>query len=143
MGVSFPTIKVSLDEGAYMPERAHTTDAGADLRAKEDALVPARGIAFVDTGVHIELPHEMVGSVVPKSGLFRHAGLITHGTIDEGYDGSVGITVANLTDVPYLFHRGDKVAQLVVQRVEYVGFEEADEIKGGERGYDGFGSTGA
>ena len=83
------------------------------------------------------------GSVVPKSGLFRHAGLITHGTIDEGYDGSIGITVANLTDVPYLFHKGDKVAQLVIQRVEYVGFEEADEIKGGERGSDGFGSTGA
>ena len=141
--MSEPTVKVVLDEGAFIPERHYPTDAGADLRAKEDVLVPARGIAFVNTGVHMELPHEMVGSVVPKSGLFRHAGLITHGTIDEGYDGSVGITVANLTDVPYLFHRGDKVAQLVVQRVEYVGFEEADEIKGGERGSDGFGSTGA
>jgi len=141
--MSEPTVKVKLDEGAFIPERHYPTDAGADLRAKEDVLVPARGIAFVNTGVHIELPHEMVGSVVPKSGLFRHAGLITHGTIDEGYDGSIGITVANLTDVPYLFHKGDKVAQLVIQRVEYVGFEEADEIKGGERGSDGFGSTGA
>ena len=136
------SVKVVLEEGAYLPERAHATDAGADLRAREDVLVPARGIAFVDTGVHVELPHEMVGSVVPKSGLFRHAGLITHGTIDEGYDGSIGITVANLTDVPYLFHRGDKVAQLVIQRVEYVGFERAAVIFGGERGSDGFGSTG-
>lgn len=141
--MSEPTVRVKLDEGAYLPERHYPTDAGADLRAKEDVLVPARSIAFVNTGVHMELPHEMVGSVVPKSGLFRHAGLITHGTIDEGYDGSIGITVANLTDVPYLFHKGDKVAQLVIQRVEYVGFEEADEIKGGERGSDGFGSTGA
>jgi len=141
--MSEPTVKVHLDDGAFLPERHYATDAGADLRAKEDVLVPARGIAFVNTGVHMELPHEMVGSVVPKSGLFRHAGLITHGTIDEGYDGSIGITVANLTDVPYLFHKGDKVAQLVIQRVEYVGFEEADEIKGGERGSDGFGSTGA
>jgi len=50
--------------------------------------------------------------------------------------------VANLTDVPYLFHKGDKVAQLVVQRVEYVGFEQTDAIQGGERGSHGFGSTG-
>ena len=143
MGVCFPTVRFTLDEGAFMPERHYATDAGADLRAPENVLVPARGSAFVSTGVHVQLPHMTKGEIRPKSGLFRYAGILTDGLIDEGYDGTIGVTLYNLTDTPYLFHRGDKLCQLVVSPVCYPTYEQADEIEGGERGDGGFGSTGA
>lgn len=142
MGTMYPTIRVQLDDGAYMPERAHDTDAGADLRTPVDVLVPARGNAFVDTGVHVQLTSMTKGEVKPKSGLFRYSGILTDGTIDEGYDGAIGVMLYNLTDTPHLFHRGDKLCQLVVSPVCYPHYRQVDEIEGGERGSDGFGSTG-
>jgi len=142
MGVSFPTVKVALEEGAYMPERAHDTDAGADIMAPHDVLVPARGSAFVNTGVHVQLPHITKGEIRPKSGLFRYAGILTDGLIDEGYDGAIGVTLYNLSDAPHLFHRGDKLCQLVVSPVCYPTYEQTEKIEGGERGDGGFGSTG-
>lgn len=142
MSVCFPKVKFTLDEGAFPPERAHDTDAGADLRAPENVLVPARGSAFISTGVHVQLPHVTKGEVKPKSGLFRYAGILTDGTIDEGYDGAIGVTLYNLTDTPYLFRRGDKLCQFVVSSVCYPTYELVDEIEGGERGDGGFGSTG-
>ena len=68
-------MKIKLDKGAYMPERAHATDAGADLRAPHDAIVEARGSVVIDTGVHIELPPNTVGMLKSKSGLNVISGL--------------------------------------------------------------------
>ena len=136
-------LKVKLDEGAYMPERAHETDAGADIRTPVDVEVPAKGSAVIDTGVHIELPPNTVGMLKSKSGLNVKWGIVSEGVIDEGYTGSIVVKLYNHGGNTVLFHRGEKITQLVVMPVEYVGFTQVDEIGGGERGDAGFGSSGA
>ena len=135
-------MRVSLDEGAYMPERAHDTDAGADIRTPVDVTVPARGSAIIRTGVHVQLPQGTVGMLKSKSGLNVNHGITSEGVIDEGYTGEVTVKAYNNSDTPYRFRRGDKVTQLVVMPVYYVGFEQVDKVDGGTRGLDGFGSTG-
>jgi len=136
-------MKVMLDEGAIMPERAHAFDAGLDLFAPYDFVVPAHGYAFVDTGVHMELPPGTDGHIRSKSGLNRHHGLTADGTVDEGYTGPVGITVHNDGDEDFEFRRGMKVAQMVIERIVRPLPIEASRINGGDRGDDGYGSTGA
>jgi dUTP pyrophosphatase len=134
-------LKVMLDEGAFLPERAHATDAGADLRTPVDIEIPAKGSAVVDTGVHIALPPNTVGMLKSKSGLNVKHGIVSEGVIDEGYTGSIVAKLYNHGGENVHLARGTKVTQLVVMPVEYVGFEQVDEISGGERGDAGFGST--
>lgn len=134
-------LKVKLDEGAFMLTRAHLTDAGADIRTPVDVEVPAKGSAVVDTGVHVELPPNTVGMLKSKSGLNVKWDIVSEGVIDEGYTGSIVVKLYNHGGNTVLFHRGEKITQLVVMPVEYVGFEQVDEIGGGERGDAGFGST--
>lgn len=138
---------VALDDKAIMPERAHGMDAGLDLFSPVDFVVPAHGHAFVDTGVHVELPHIDApygtdGHVRSKSGLNRDYGITADGTIDEGYTGPIGVTVHNSGDKPYKFYRGQKVAQLVVEVILRPEPLLVDKVGGGERGDGGFGSTG-
>lgn len=135
-------IRVVLDESAIMPERAHELDAGLDLFTPVDFVVPAHGYAFVDTGVHAELPWGTCGRICSKSGLNRKSGITADGLIDEGYTGSIGITVHNDGDVDYRFSRGDKVAQMVIEDIRRPMPVQVSEISGGTRGDDGFGSTG-
>ena len=82
-------INVSLDSGAYLPERAHDTDAGADIRTPLDIVVPARGSAIVATGVHIETPANCVAMLKSKSGLNVKRGIVSEGVIDEGFTGEI------------------------------------------------------
>ena len=136
-------INVILDEGAFMPERAHATDAGMDLRSPVDIMIPAQCGAVIDTGVHVELPHECAGMLVSKSGLNVNHGITSTGLIDEGYDGSIRVKLYNHTYRGYMVHRGDKISQLVVLPVEYVGINVVDRFEtASERGSNGFGSTG-
>lgn len=135
-------MKYTLDEGAFAPERAHSTDAGADLRTLADFTVPPYGSAVVDTGVHVELPHGTVGMVKSKSGLNVKQSIVTEGVIDEGYTGSIVCKLYNHSGERVAFQRGDKIAQLVVLPVRYVDFERVDELGETERGSNGFGSTG-
>lgn len=135
-------VSVSLDEGAMMPSRAHDTDAGIDLRTPIDVTVPAHGFEFVDTGIHIELPRNTDGHVRSKSGLNRWAGITADGTIDEGYTGSIGVTLHNDSDDDYSFECGDKIAQVVIERIVRPTPVLVCEISGGDRGDDGYGSTG-
>lgn len=135
-------IKVRLDEGAYLPDRAHDTDAGADIRTPHRFVVSAHGSATVRTGVHVQLPHGTVGMLKSKSGLNVRCGVLTEGVIDEGYDGEIVVKVYNHGDEGVLFEQGDKVTQLVVMPVLYPTYQQVDSITGGERGSDGFGSTG-
>lgn len=78
-------MKIVLDDGAFMPTRAHETDAGLDLYAMDDAIVSAKESVKFDTGVHIELPPDTVGFIKSKSGLNVRHGIISEGVIDEGY----------------------------------------------------------
>lgn len=135
-------LKAVLDPGAYMPERAHSTDAGADLRSREDKIVPAHGSAIFNTGVHIELPPNTYGAIEPKSGLNIKHNILSFGTIDEGYTGSIVVKLYNLGDSDVQIEEGQKITQLVVRPVEYVGFEQVDELDETDRGVGGFGSTG-
>lgn len=142
-------VRYAKDAGAFEPVREHETDAGADLRAPHDFVLPALGSVDIDTGVHVQLPPMTKADVRAKSGLFFKMDIVvteccvaTTGLVDEGFSGSIGVHMVNLSDKEYHFERGDKVAQLVVSPVLYPKFELADEIDGGERGSNGYGSTG-
>lgn len=135
-------VKVKLDPGAYMPHRAHGTDAGADLRTMYAFTVDAHSSKVIDTGIHVELPKGTAGLLVSKSGLNVKHKIHTTGLIDEGYTGSIMIRVYNDSDVPYFFDNGDKVSQLVIMPVCYSQFISVDDIEGGARGTNGYGSTG-
>lgn len=135
-------MKIKLDRGAFVPERAHVTDAGADLRSPIDAVVPARGSRVIDTGVHIQLPHGYVGMLKSKSGLNVKYGITSDGVIDEGYTGAIKVKLYNHSDYPYAILRGDKITQLVIVPYVCAYFQFVDELEDSERGDDGFGSTG-
>lgn len=135
-------MKVKLESWAYMPERAHKTDAGADLRTPRDVFVHARGSVMIDTGVHIELPPNTVGMLKSKSGLNVNHGITSEGVIDVGYTGSIAVKLFNHSDRGYQFKAGDKISQLVVMPILTPSFELVDELENTERGDGGFGSTG-
>lgn len=135
-------MNVALDKDAIMPVRAHELDAGLDLFTPVPVVVPAHGYEFVDTGVHVELPHGTCGHVCSKSGLNRKFGVTADGTVDEGYTGSIGVTLHNDGSSNVYFHIGDKIAQLVIQDIRRPMPVLVSEVSGGDRGDDGFGSTG-
>lgn len=135
-----------LDPGLPMPSYAHPGDAGADLYAAEDVELPPGERAIVATGVAIALPDGFAAFVHPRSGLAANFGVTlvnAPGTIDAGYRGEIRVTLLN-TDSKETFRlrRGDRVAQLVIQRVEKAAFYEVERLPGSARGADGFGSTG-
>ena len=135
-------LRVRLDPGAYLPERAHETDAGLDLRTPVDAYVRAGGSTVIDTGVHIQLPPNTAGVLMSKSGLNIKDGIVSEGVIDEGYTGTILVKLYNHGTEAKQFSRGDKITQLVVLPVLYPRVEQVEEIQGGDRGDGGFGSTG-
>lgn len=135
-------MRIKLLEGAFMPVRAHKTDAGLDLRSPVHAYVPAKGSACIDTGVCIELPNKTVGMVKSKSGLNVKHGITSEGVIDVGYTGSIRVKLYNHSDVDYFVNRGDKISQLVILPILTPKLELVDELEETERGANGFGSTG-
>lgn len=134
-------MKIKLDKGAFIPTRAHGTDAGADLRSPIDAVVPAMGSRVIDTGVHIQLPHGYVGMLKSKSGMNVKHDITSEGVIDEGYTGPIKVKLYNHSEKDYVIERGDKITQLVILPCEYVKFDLVDYLEDSERGGEGFGST--
>ena len=136
-------MKIKLDAEAKMPTRGHSTDAGLDIYSRETKIVPARGSAIFDTGVHIELPHGTTGFLKSKSGLNVNHGLTSTGVVDEGYTGSIVVKLFNHSDRDYQVFKGQKISQLVILPVviPYV-LEEVEELDDTDRGSNGFGSTG-
>lgn len=135
-----------LDPELPRPSYAHPGDAGADLFAAEPVELGPGERAVVPTGLAIALPEGYAGFVHPRSGLGAKFGVTVvnaPGTIDAGYRGEIKVTLLN-TDLkePVRFARGDRIAQLVVQRVEHATFQEVDALPGSVRGAGGFGSTG-
>ncbi|MEV4094814.1 dUTP diphosphatase [Streptosporangium saharense] len=135
-----------LDTDLPMPSYAHPGDAGADLHAVEDVeLLPGERVT-VGTGLAIALPDGYAAFVHPRSGLAaRHGVTLVNapGTVDAGYRGEIRVTLINTdTKEAVRLRRGDRIAQLVVQRVEKAVFYEVDRLPGSARGADGFGSTG-
>lgn len=135
-------MKVMLDTGAKMPTRAHSTDAGLDIYAREEQVVPAKGSTIFDTGVHMELPHGTAGFLKSKSGLNVNYGITSEGVIDVGYTGSIRVKLYNHSDKDYTVKAGDKISQLVILPIWSHLLELVDELEDTERGDGGFGSTG-
>ena len=154
------TIKVKLDEGAILPTKAHETDAGYDIYARDDLYLPGCKVEFLtagggllrartsigcvshDTGVHIEIPKGYVGFLKSKSGLNVNHGLSSEGVIDSGYTGSIVVKLYNNTNENYQVKKGDKISQLVLLPIASPTLEIVEELKETERGTGGFGSTG-
>lgn len=135
-------IKIQLDAGAIMPTRAHDTDAGLDLYARESAIIPAKESAKFDTGVHIQLPPQTVGMLKSKSGLNVKHGITSEGVIDVGYTGSIVAKLYNNSGYDYKVNAGDKITQLVIMPILTPTLEVVESLKETERGAGGFGSTG-
>ena len=135
-------MKIKLDNGAYMPTRAHETDAGLDLYATSTEIVRAGESATFDTGVHVELPYGTVGMIKSKSGLNVKHNLTSEGVIDVGYTGSICVKLYNHGDRDYVVRRGDKISQLVIMPILTPVLELVEDLEATERGNGGFGSTG-
>ena len=135
-----------LDPGVPLPTYAHPGDAGADLTTTVDVHLEPGERAMVPTGISIALPHGFVGLVHPRSGLAARCGLAivnSPGTVDAGYRGEVKVMLVNLDPrEPVVLERGDRIAQLVIQRVEEARFVEVEELPDSVRGAGGYGSTG-
>lgn len=140
-----PKMKIALDEGAFLPVRAHDDDAGLDLRSPVSVTVPAGGSVKIDTGVHIELPKRTTGFLKSKSGLNCKHGIVSEGVIDEGYTGSIVAKLYNHSTEDYNILSGDKITQLVILPVVVPREVLVKRIKSkgrGTRGERGFGSSG-
>lgn len=135
------SLRCKLDRGAIKPVRAHETDAGLDLFSNEKVVVPANGIASLDTGVHVQIPAGYVGLLTSKSGLMAK-GITCRGTIDSGYTGSIRAVLYNHTNRDCVIDYGYKVTQLVVLPCCLPELEIVDSLPETERGDSGFGSTG-
>jgi dUTP pyrophosphatase len=135
-----------LDPDLPLPSYAHAGDAGADLMTAVDVTLAAGERALVPTGVALALPEGYAAFVHPRSGLAARCGLSivnAPGTVDAGYRGEIKVALVNLDPrEPLGLRRGDRIAQLVVQRVETARFVEVDRLPGSERGAGGYGSTG-
>ena len=135
-----------LDPDLPLPAYAHPGDAGADLYAVQDVELLPGERAQVGTGVAIALPDGYAAFVHPRSGLATKLGVTlvnAPGTVDAGYRGEIKVTLLNTdTKDAVRLRRGDRIAQLVIQRVERAAFHEVDRLPGSSRGDGGFGSTG-
>lgn len=129
-----------------MPVRAHDGDAGVDLCTTEDVILEPGERVLVGTGVAVALPVGTVGLIHPRSGLAAKTGLSvvnTPGTVDAGYRGEIKVCLVNHDlRTPIELRRGDRIAQLLVQRVELVDFVEVDTLDDTARGAGGYGSSG-
>lgn len=135
-------MKIVLDEGAKMPEFAHTRDGGMDLFAAERKVIRAGDFETIETGVHIQIPRGYVGLITSKSGLMGNHGLTCRGTIDEGYTGSIKAVLFNHSRKDYIVKKGDKVTQIVIVECLHPKLELVDSLEETDRGDGGFGSTG-
>ena len=128
-----------------MPARAREHDAGLDLYAAEAVTIEPGARALISTGIALAIPEGYAGFVLPRSGLALRHGITqlnAPGLIDPGYRGEVKVLLVNHGRAAATIARGDRIAQLVIQRVEPTELVEVDELPPSDRGAEGFGSTG-
>jgi dUTP pyrophosphatase len=145
--IALEILITKLDNDAVIPTYAKPGDAGADLYSISDLVLSPGERALVRTGIAIALPNGYVGLVHPRSGLGLKNGISvvnTPGTIDAGYRGEIGVVLIN-HDLHESFQvkKGDRIAQLVIQKVENAQFKMVDQLPESERSTGGYGSTGA
>ncbi len=140
-------VNIHMDNGCedLFPRKAHEDDAAFDLRSRVDVVIPSGKITLVPTGVFMELPVGYEAQVRPRSGLALKHGITvlnTPGTIDAGYRGEVGVILINAGPADFTVARGDRIAQMVVQKLADVELVAAEQLSDTSRGAGGFGSTG-
>ena len=137
-------LKVTLDDGGYMPEYMHDSDAGMDLRAAESVTIPAGKSHKVKTGVHVEIPTGYVGLQFPRSGLGSKGITLRNavGVIDSGYRGEVLCPVWNTMSEPFTVMAGMRISQLVIVPCIHCNLVKVKELGMSDRGEAGYGSTG-
>lgn len=132
-----------LSPHAIIPTRGSAAAAGYDLSAAKDVVVPARGKALVPTDLAIKVPDDCYGRVAPRSGLsWKHHLDVGAGVIDSDYRGNVGVVLFNHAETDFSIKQGDRVAQLILERIRILDVQEVDELDATDRGAGGFGSTG-
>lgn len=140
------TVKfIKINDDAIIPDYAHEGDAGMDIYSVEDIVIEPMDWKKVNTGLIMELPKGTEGQVRTKSGIANNYGVFvlnTPGTIDENYRGEVGVILYNLNKTPFVIKKGQKIAQLVINKVCYCKTKQVTSISSTNRGQDGFGSTG-
>jgi len=140
-------IRFRMQEGdeELAPRRAHHDDAAFDIRAAKPETVPPGQVRLIPTGLFLELPSGWEAQIRPRSGLALKKSITllnSPGTIDAGYRGEVGIITFNAGTEPFEVERGDRIAQMVIQRLPEVELVQVDELNETKRGAGGFGSTG-
>ncbi len=136
-------MKIVLDEGAYLPEKAHEADAGYDLRTPKRVVLRRHDCVCIDTSVHMEIPKGWYGKLESKSGLnVKHSIVSLGGVIDSNYTGSIAAKLYNFGDEDYVFEKGDKIVQIVFMPCGNFALGQVRELEETERGNGGFGSTG-
>lgn len=136
------TINVVINDGAYMPHRAHAWDAGYDLKTPVPVTVPAHGSAIINTGVHMQIPQGHAGLLVSKSGLNVEKNLTSTGLIDAGYTGSIRVKLYNHGNRDVHLEKGNKISQIIIIPVATPEPVQVEWLPDTERGDNGFGSTG-
>ena len=132
-----------LSRDATIPTRGSTRAAGYDLGSAVDVVVPARGKALVKTDIAISFPEDCYARVAPRSGLaLNHSIDVGAGVIDPDYRGNVGVILFNLSDEEFEVRKGDRIAQLILERIRIVPVCEVEELPDTQRGCGGYGSTG-
>ncbi|XP_022815266.1 deoxyuridine 5'-triphosphate nucleotidohydrolase [Spodoptera litura] len=132
-----------LTENAFAPTKGSEKAAGYDLKSAYDYTVPARGKELVKTDLQIELPSGCYGRVAPRSGLaVKNFIDVGAGVIDEDYRGNVGVVIFNHSDQEFVINKGDRIAQLICERIYYPVLKEVTNLSETNRADGGFGSTG-
>lgn len=132
-----------LNVDAIIPVKAHSTDAGFDLYAADEVILGAWQTKSVPTGLAFELPEGYEMQVRPRSGISLKTPLkVLLGTVDAGYRGEVGVIINNVSPYTHTIKKGEKIAQAIIQKLPEVELVEEEELSVGERGINGFGSTG-
>ena len=131
-----------LHKEAKLPTRAHHDDAGLDIYCYETITIPAYQTVKIPTGIAYEVPDGYCVFAWDKGSLGAKGLKTLGGVLDSGYRGEMFVPMHNLNDSPYVFEKGDKIAQIVIQKVELWEVEESDQLSETIRGKGGFGSTG-
>lgn len=142
-------VKIVLRDSNCLPQKAHDSDAGYDLKSVNEYVINPNEQALVDTGINIGLPKEdgwiYEAQIRPRSGLALKKGItITNspGTIDENYHGNIGVIVRNTGKEPFVINKYDKIAQMVITKIPRTELVIVDSLQESDRGSNGFGSTG-
>lgn len=131
-----------LHPDAKIPNYANSTDAGMDIYSIEDVVIEPNHRTLVKTGISIELPHGYVSLVWDKSGIAKNGLTKIGGVIDADYRGEYKIMLHNISSKPYKIERGQKIAQILIQKIEQPKIEVVENLSNTKRGKGGFGSSG-